>query len=285
MGLSGDYIPIRQINEYRVKSQKFYLSCRRGLKGKIMSDKETAQDVIESYRKRQQQARKAPLLIIVAAVLLVVGAAVLIFWLLGPNKSAISLFATETPTSTVTSTSTKTSTVTPTQTNTSTASLTPTETLTPTPEGPFTYVVVQGDTLFTIAEKFQVNLDTLIAINNLDPASPIDIGDQITIPGPDTELPTETPIPLSMRSGTIIEYVVKSGETLAMIADKFNSVVDEIVKENEIDNPNTIQAGTKLKVPVNLVTPVPTNTPGPSPTPPPSATLSPSPTPTATSAS
>jgi len=185
------------------------------------------------------------------------------------------LFATETSTPTATSTSTATSTVTATPTDTPTASLTPTETLTPTAEGPFVYEVVQGDTLFTIAEKFQISMDTLIAINNLDPAIPIDIGDQITIPGPNTELPTETAVPLSVRSGTIIEYVVKSGETLAIIADKFNSTVDAIVEENEIENPNTIQAGTKLNIPVNLVTPVPTNTAGPSPTPPPSATLSP----------
>ena len=247
-----------------------------------MSDKETAQDVIESYRKRQQQAQKAPLLIIVAAVLLVVGAAVLIFWLLGPNKPAISLFATETPTPTATSTSTATATITPTSTNTPTEAPTATETLTPTPVGPFVYEVVQGDTLFTIAEKFKVDLFALIAINNLDPAVPIDIGDKLTIPGPDTELPTETPIPLSMRRGTLIEYIVKPGETLAIIADKFNSTVDEIVKENKLENPNAIQAGDKLNIPVNLVTPVPTNTPGPSPTPPPSATLSPSPTGTGT---
>ncbi len=247
-----------------------------------MSDKETAQDVIESYRKRQQQARKAPLLIGVAAVLLVLGAAALIFWMLGPNKPAISLFATETPTPTATSTSTATSTVTPTPTNTPTASPTATETVTPTPQGPFVYEVVQGDTLFSIAEKFKVNLDVLIAINNIDPSQPIDIGDKLTIPGPDTELPTETAVPLSLRRGTIVEYVVKSGETLAIIAEKFNSTVEEIVKENEIENPNTIQAGTRLNIPVNLVTPVPTNTPGPSPTPPPSATLSPSPTATGT---
>ena len=247
-----------------------------------MSDKETAQEVIESYRKRQQQAKKAPMIIGIAAVLLVLGAAAIIFWLLGPNKPAISLFATETPTPTATSTSTATSTITPTPTDTPTASPSPTGTLTPTPAGPFVYEVVQGDTLFTIAEKFKVDLFALIAINNLDPAQPIDIGDKLTIPGPDTQLPTDTPIPLSMRRGTLIEYIVKPGETLAIIADKFNSTVDDIVKENKIDNPNAIQAGTKLQVPVNLVTPVPTNTPGPSPTPPPSATLSPSPTSTST---
>jgi len=231
-----------------------------------MSDKETAQEVIESYRKRQQQARKAPLIIGIASVLLVIGAAVIIFWMLGPDAPAISLFATETPTPTATSTSTSTPTITSTATQTATASNTPTETVTPTPEGPFVYEVVQGDTLSSIAEKFGVDLFALIAVNNLDPTLPIDIGDQLTIPGSDTELPTETPIPLSMRRGTIIEYIVKPGENLASIAEKFNSTVDDIVSENEIENPNEIQAGTKLNVPVNLVTPLPTNTAGPSPT-------------------
>jgi LysM repeat protein len=231
-----------------------------------MSDKETAQDVIESYRKRQQQAQKAPLMVIVAAVLVVIGAAVIILWLLGPDQPAISLFPTTTSTPTLTPTYTATATATPTPTDTPTITTTPTETITPTPVGPFVYTVLEGDTLFGIADKFKVQMDVLIAINNLDPAQPIDIGDQLTIPGPDTELPTDTPIPLNMRSGTVIEYTVKPGETLAFIADKFNSTVEDIVTENDIANPNTIEAGTKLNIRVNLVTPRPTNTLGPSPT-------------------
>jgi len=135
-------------------------------------------------------------------------------------------------------------------------------TLTPTQSGPFVYTVVEGDTLFSIAEKFGVDLFAIIAINNLDPAVPIDIGDQITIPGPDTQLPTDTPIPLTMPRGSIVEHLVKPGETVAIIAELYNSTVDAIVEENELENVNDIQAGAKLRVPVNLVTPVPTSTPG-----------------------
>ncbi len=238
-----------------------------------MSEKETAQDVIDAYRKKQQRMKSAPWLFGAAMVLLVIGAAVIIFWLVGPNKPTFSLFATETPTATVTPTSTSTPTATSTATQTPTETASPTITLTPTNTGPFVYDVIQGDTLFSIAEKFQVDLFVLIAINNLDPAVPIDIGDKLTIPGPNTELPTDTPIPLNLRRGSIIEYLVKPGETLAIIADKFNSIVDEIVKENELENPNDIQAGVKLRIPVNLVTPVPSSTPGPSPTPLVSATV------------
>jgi LysM repeat protein len=230
-------------------------------------DKESAQDVIEAYRKRQQQAQRAPIMLGVAAGLLVVGVAVVIFWLIGPGLPAISFLATDTPTPTVTSTPTSTATPTEIPTETPTASTTPTETLTPTASGPFVYVVLEGDSLFTIAEKFNVDLLVLIAINNLDPTNPvIRVGDQLTIPGPDTQLPTASPIPLSMRRGTLIDYIVQTGDTLAIIAEKFNSTVDDIVAENDLDDPNNIFVGQKLVIPVNMVTPVPTSTPGPSPT-------------------
>jgi len=226
-----------------------------------MSEKETAQNVIDSYRKRQQTAQRAPLLIGIAALLVVVGAAAIIFWLFSPQKPAISLFATETPTPTVTATATSTPTATSTATNTPTETTTPTSTITPTASGPFIYKVEEGDNLFIIAEKFNVDLAVLIAINNLDATQPLDIGVELTIPGPDTELPTETPVPLNVRRGTIIEYTVKLGDTLGIIAEKFNSTVEAILEENEIENPNDIEAGQKLNIPVNLVTPVPTNTP------------------------
>ena len=229
-----------------------------------MSDKDNPQDVIEAYRKRQQTAQKAPMILGIAAVLLVIGAAVIIFWLLSDNIPSIALFPTETATPTETSTPTSTSTLTATPTQTATPTETPTVTLTPTPSGPFVYEVVEGDNLFDIATRFNVDLFVLIAINNLDPNNPIiDIGDQLTIPGPDTELPTETPLPDTLRPGAQIEYFVKSGDTLAIIAEKFLSTIDSIVEENNLENPNDIFVGQKLIIIVRLVTPVPTTTPAP----------------------
>ena len=249
------------INEESVGCLEEILYSRR--RDKPMSDKDSAQNVIESYRKKQQAAQRAPLLIGIAAALLIIGAAVLIFWLLGSKPPTIALFATQTSTPTNTATATATATSTATATVTPTETATPTETLTPTPSGPFVYQVEEGDNLFLIAEKFNVPLDVLIAINGLDPAVPIDIGVELTIPGPDTQLPTDTPIPLTMRSGTIVEYTVKLGESLGVIAEKFNSTIDAILEENELENPNDIFAGQKLNIPVNLVTPVPTSTPAP----------------------
>jgi LysM repeat protein len=235
-----------------------------------MSDKESAQNVIEAYRKKQQAARKAPLIVGLAALFLVVGAGILIFWLLGSGMPTISLpfLATDTPTPTVTLTPTATATNTSTPTITPTETATPTITLTPTQSGPFIYQVEEGDSLWSIAAKFDVDLLVLLTVNNLDPANPnIQIGDKLTIPGPDTQLPSATPLPTDMRRGTRIEYRVELGDSLLFIATKLNSTVEAIKEENDIENENSIFVGQILIVPVNLVTPVPTATstftPGP----------------------
>lgn len=226
-----------------------------------MSDKESPTNVIDGYRRRQQAAKKAPIILGIAAILLIVGAGVIIFWVLGSDVPSLALFASETPTPTNTATVTPTSSPTATFTVTPTETPTPTITNTPTPSGPFLYEVVEGDSCYAIAVKFDVDILLLITINNLDPSCPIRPGDKLTIPGPDTELPTATPLPANLPRGYIIEYTVLPGDTVAIIATKFNSTVEAIIEENEIENENDILAGQILRVPVNLVTPVPTNTP------------------------
>lgn len=228
-----------------------------------MSEKESAQNVIEAYRKKQQAARRAPLLLGVTAVLLVAGAAILIFWLLGSGgpQFSFALFASDTPTPTETATPTATATASPTPTDTPPPTETPTNTVAPTQSGPFVYQVEEGDNLWSIAQEFNVDLLVLITINNLDPAAPnIRVGDKLIIPAPDTQLPTATPLPTNIARGTRIEYRVQLGDSLLAIANQFNSTVDEIKEENDIENENEIFPGQVLIIPVNIVTPVPTAT-------------------------
>jgi LysM repeat protein len=229
-----------------------------------MSDKESAQNVIDSYRRRQKSARRAPVIFGIAALFVIVGLVILGYFIFGSGGGvslSLPFLATETPTPTNTATVTATATATATPTVTPTETATPTVTETPTPSGPFIYPVEEGDTLWSISQKFGVDLLLLITLNNLDPANPtIRVGDKLTIPGPDTELPTATALPTGVRKGTIIEYQVQVGDSLLSIANAFLSTVEEIKKENEIENENEIFIGQILKIPVNLVTPVPTST-------------------------
>lgn len=224
-----------------------------------MIKRENPQKLMSSYKKQQ---KFLPYVAALAVLLITIGLIILFVWLSGPNRIG-GLFATKTATPTETSLPTD---VPPTATITLTATETvpPTETLTLTPSGPFQYQVQEGDTCWDIAVKFEVGIDVLLAINSFTDC-PIQPNDTIWIPGKDQELPTETPIPSDMPRGTIVEYTVKTGDTIQSIVSRFNSTSDQIMALNDLTDANAINAGQLLKVPVNIATPTPTLAPSSTP--------------------
>ena len=82
------------------------------------------------------------------------------------------------------------------------------------------YIVEKGDTLYSIAKKFDISVNKLKEYNNLT-SNLLNVGQKILIPiGEDTT------------------YVVKSGDTLYKIAREFNTTVDEIKRLNNLSNNN-----------------------------------------------
>ena len=215
-------------------------------------------NTINSFRKKRQQ--KGQLLMYGSIALVVLGLVLLIYWLTRPNQPLGQYFATDTPTATVTSTATNTST----PTLTATITETPTITVTSTPSEPFPYTIQEGDSLEALSQRFNLGPDgpQLIYYQNQEQMQAnggvIFVGQTITIPLPGSVLPTTTPIPANVRSGTLIEYTVLPGDTLAGIAVKFNSITDNIIEENGIEDANALNAGDVLQIPVNLVTPTAT---------------------------
>jgi LysM repeat protein len=230
-----------------------------------MSEKD-AQNVIDSYRKRQDVARKAPLIFGISALLLIVGAGAIIFWLTGSDTPSLALFTTSTPTptETVTPSPTATATQTPTETPTSIPTDVPTPTETATPSLPFIYVVQEDETLWDISQKFNVDLPSLYALNpeKLNPANPVIYPNmEILIPPPGQLLPSPT---VPAAAGTY-EYIVQRGDNLEMIALRYESTVDAILEANKdiLTDRNDIREGQVLKIPAHIATPAPTWTPQP----------------------
>lgn len=215
-------------------------------------------NTINAFRKRRQQQGQFMMYGAIALVLL--GLILLIYWLTRPEMPLGRYFATETPTVTVTATATNTST----PTLTSTITETPTITLTATPSEPFPYVIQEGDSLDALSQRFNLGQDgpLLIYYENQEAMEQnggvIFVGQTIRIPLPGTILPTTTPIPPNLPRGRLIEYTVLPGDTLAGIAVRFNSLPENIIEENGIEDANALQAGQVLQIPVNLVTPTAT---------------------------
>ena len=238
-----------------------------------MNDGKSTRSVIESYRRRRQQNR-AFIIWGGAALLILIGIILLVIWLLGPSKPLSGLFATETPTPTLTFTPTLTNT----PTETPTATMTFTETPTPTRDAIYSYIVQEGDYLATIAEKENLGDDGVALILQLntygvegddfsiDPTTQIVYpGQEIYLPYPGLELWTSTPVPPDLARGTKLSYTIQAGDTLARIAALFNSTIDDIINENDLEDPNAIFVGQQLDIPVNMVTATatfpPTSTP------------------------
>lgn len=97
------------------------------------------------------------------------------------------------------------------------------------------YVVQRGDSLYSIAKKFNVSIDNLKATNNLQ-NNLITIGQKLVIPG------------FTDTTGSNINYVVQRGDTLYSIASKYNTTVNEIKKLNKLTS-NLLSIGQNIKIP------------------------------------
>ena len=91
------------------------------------------------------------------------------------------------------------------------------------------YIVDKGDTLYSIAKKFDTSVNKLKELNNLS-SNMLSIGQKLLIP-----------------IGEETTYVVKAGDTLYSIAKEFNTTVDRLKELNDLSN-NTLSIGQILIV-------------------------------------
>lgn len=223
-----------------------------------MLGRQSPKDVLNAYKKRR---RFFPVFIAVLAVLLVIiGIVIIVLWITGGGFSLNLFKKVPTPTSTMPPTPV----LSPTPSLIPTETPTPTLTVSPTPSGPFEYEVQEFDSCWGISEKFNVDLQTLLAINNFeDGTCPIYPGQKIKVPAPGQTLPTPTPIPPDMPKGERIDYTVQAGDSLTSIASEFYSTYEDIlaINKDKIDDENNLPVGLILVVRVHLVTPTPTFAP------------------------
>ncbi len=104
------------------------------------------------------------------------------------------------------------------------------------PDGTQTYTVQQGDTLSEIAARFGTTVSELVRLNNISNPNLIYPGQVLII----RENGSTTP-----PSGTIT-YTVQRNDNLTSIAARFGTTVSELVRLNNISNPNLIYPGQVL---------------------------------------
>lgn len=96
----------------------------------------------------------------------------------------------------------------------------------------FTHVVQPGETLSTIAERFEIAQDTILAANDLTNVHMLRVGERLTILSKDGAL-----------------HRVQRGESLWQIARMYDAVLDDIIELNGITNPNRVMVSDEIFIP------------------------------------
>lgn len=118
-----------------------------------------------------------------------------------------------------------------------------------------TYVVQRGDTPFEIARRFGVDVDDLIATNQIADPRRLAVGQVLTIrEESDVPVVKATPVsaPLAVAPaapGSAGLYTVRRGDTLLKIGRRFGVTVQALIAANNIDTPDRIMAGQTLNIP------------------------------------
>ena len=109
------------------------------------------------------------------------------------------------------------------------------------------YKVVAGDNLTKIAKAYNTTVAELVKLNNIANPNLIFVGQEIKVPVPDAAPAAATTEPAFKA----LTYTIQKGDNLTKIAKEFGTIVEALVRLNNIANPNLIYAGTELKVPDN----------------------------------
>ena len=97
------------------------------------------------------------------------------------------------------------------------------------------YTVKGGDTLYNIASRYNTTVSEIMSLNNLT-TSVLNLGQVLRIPSS------------SLENESYINYVVKSGDSLYLIAQRYNTTVNEIKNLNNLST-NLLNIGQVLRIP------------------------------------
>jgi len=110
----------------------------------------------------------------------------------------------------------------------------------------FQYVVQAGDTLGSIAQQFESDVDTLRSLNNLNSDS-LAVGQPLYVPYKEgmtaPGMPTPTPGPYM--------YTIQPGDTISGLSARFNVDPAAIINANTttMSDPNNLAVGTSIVIP------------------------------------
>ncbi len=100
---------------------------------------------------------------------------------------------------------------------------------------PKTHVVQAGETLIKIGNRYGCPVHRLQEANKIEDPRRVRVGQRLTIP--------------TCKSALKRTHVIRSGETLSEIANRYDCDVGQLKQANKIEDPRKVRAGQRLKLP------------------------------------
>jgi membrane-bound lytic murein transglycosylase D len=111
------------------------------------------------------------------------------------------------------------------------------------------HVVASGDSFWSISRKYNVNMRKLASWNGMAPRDTLSIGQKLVVW-------TSEPVPARTSSANNLtrklNYTVRSGDSLYLIASRFRITVNDLVRWNKIDKNKILRPGQKLTMYVDV---------------------------------
>jgi membrane-bound lytic murein transglycosylase D len=115
------------------------------------------------------------------------------------------------------------------------------------PEATYTtHYVRRGETVGGIARRYRTSISSIARANRLGRNYLIRVGQRLRIPGRGSSYTSYQPRSLT-KDGEKLVYSVKKGDSLYIIAKAFNTTVQEIQKQNNLQS-NILHVGQKLVI-------------------------------------
>lgn len=115
--------------------------------------------------------------------------------------------------------------------------------------------VAPGDTLYSLAKKYNTSVDELARANNLDTPYTLSVGQKLKVVGAsDTQSVQTVAVPVAAQTNTttrvkLRDIQVVAGDTLYSLSRKYSVPVNDLAVMNNLSAPFTLSVGQTLKVP------------------------------------
>jgi membrane-bound lytic murein transglycosylase D len=115
------------------------------------------------------------------------------------------------------------------------------------------HIVRSGESFWTISQKYKVTTRQVAAWNGMAPRDTLSVGKKLVVwTDAAVDAPRTSPTQALGNTTRKLNYTVRNGDSLYLIARKFRVGIDQIARWNQIDKNKLLQPGQKLTMYVDV---------------------------------